>query len=83
MRQRRYLTGRRITYVDLSLFQIVAGLRYAFPKRMKAFEREIPGLVGLHDRVAARPNIKAYLASERRIAFNEDGIFRHYKELDL
>ena len=78
-----YLTGRRITYVDLSLFQIVEGLRYAFPKRMKAFEREIPGLVELRDRVAARPNIKAYLLSDRRIAFNEDGIFRHYKELDL
>jgi glutathione S-transferase len=78
-----YLTGRRLTYIDLSLFQIVDGLRYAFPKRMKAFERAIPGLVGLHDRVAARPNIKAYLASDRRIAFNEDGIFRHYKELDL
>ena len=59
------------------------GLRYAFPKRMKAFERKIPGLVDLHDRVAARPNIKAYLASERRIPFNEDGIFRRYKELDL
>ena len=78
-----YLTGRRLTYMDLSLFQIVAGLRYAFPKRMKAFEGEIPGLVDLHDRVAARPNIKAYLASDRRIAFNEDGIFRRYKELDL
>ncbi len=77
-----YVTGRRVTYVDLSLFQIVAGLRYAFPKRMKAFERKIPGLVDLHDRVAARPNIKAYLASDRRIEFNEDGIFRHYKELD-
>jgi glutathione S-transferase len=77
-----YLTGRRLTYVDLSLFQIVEGLRYAFPKRMKAFERHIPSLVGLHDRVAARPNIRAYLASDRRIAFNEDGIFRHYKELD-
>ena len=77
-----YLTGRRLCYVDLSLFQIVEGLRYAFPRRMKAFERKIPGLVELHDRVAARPNIKAYLASERRIAFNEDGIFRHYKELD-
>jgi len=77
-----YVTGRRITYVDLSLFQIVAGLRYAFPKRMGGFERQIPGLIGLHDRVAARPNIKAYLDSERRIAFNEDGIFRHYKELD-
>jgi glutathione S-transferase len=78
-----YLTGRRVTYVDLSLFQIVEGLRYAFPKRMKAFERQIPGLVDLHDRVAARPNIKAYLASDRRIAFNEEGIFRRYKELDL
>jgi glutathione S-transferase len=77
-----YVTGRRLTYVDLSLFQIVDGLRYAFPKRMKAFEADVPGLVGLHDRVAARPNIKAYLASERRIAFNEQGIFRRYKELD-
>src|SRR6195952_5633483 len=77
-----YVTGRRLTYVDLSLFQIVEGLRYAFPKRMKTFEPEIPGLVGLRDRVAARPNIKAYLASDRRIAFNEDGIFRRYKALD-
>jgi len=78
-----YLTGRRVCYADLSLFQIVAGLRYAFPRRMKAFERKIPGLVDLHDRVAARPNIKAYLASDRRIPFNEDGIFRHYEALDL
>jgi glutathione S-transferase len=77
-----WITGRRISYVDLSLFQILDGLRYAFPKRMKGFERKIPGLVDLHDRVASRPNIKAYLASDRRIAFNEDGIFRHYKELD-
>jgi glutathione S-transferase len=77
-----YVTGRRLTYVDLSLFQIVEGMRYAFPKRMKAFEPKIPAVVNLHDRVAVRPNIKAYLASDRRIPFNEDGIFRHYKELD-
>jgi len=77
-----YLTGRRLTYADLSLFQIVEGLRYAFPRRMKTFERRIPGLCELHDRVASRPNIKAYLSSDRRIAFNEDGIFRHYKTLD-
>jgi glutathione S-transferase len=50
---------------------------------MKAFEREIPGLIALHDRVADRPNIRGYLASDRRIAFNEDGIFRHYKALDM
>jgi glutathione S-transferase len=78
-----YVTGRRLCYVDLSLFQIVEGLRYAFPRRMKAFERRIPGIVELRDRVAERPNIKAYLRSERRIAFNEDGIFRRYKALDL
>jgi glutathione S-transferase len=78
-----HVTGRRLTYVDLSMFQLVEGMRYAFPKRMKAFERKIPGLVDLHDRVAARPNIKSYLASDRRIAFNEDGIFRRYKALDI
>ncbi len=77
-----YLNGRRMTYADLSIFQIVAGLRYAFPKRMSSFEREIPRLVALHDRIATRPNIEAYLASERRIAFNQDGIFRHYAALD-
>ncbi|WP_409188086.1 glutathione S-transferase [Bradyrhizobium sp. RDM4] len=77
-----YLTGRRLSYVDLSLFQVVDGLRYAFPKHMNAFEGEIPGLVRLHDRVAARPNIKAYLESERRIPYNEQGIFRRYRELD-
>jgi glutathione S-transferase len=78
-----YVTGRRATYVDLSLFQIVEGLRYAFPKRMKGFEKEIPGLIGLRDRVAERPRINAYLASDRRIPFNEEGIFRRYKALDL
>lgn len=77
-----YVTGRKLTYVDLSLFQVVEGLRYAFPKRMAKFERKIPALVALHQRVASRPNIAAYLASDRRIAFNEQGIFRHYKALD-
>lgn len=78
----RFIAGRRPTYVDLSLFQIVAGLRYAFPRRMAAFERGIAGLTALHERIAARPNVAAYLASRRRIPFNEDGIFRHYPELD-
>jgi glutathione S-transferase len=78
----KYLIGGRLSYVDLSLFQIVEGLRYAFPKRMRRFERKIPGLVALRDRVAKRPRIKAYLGSQRRIEFNEWGIFRHYRELD-
>ncbi|MBN9601779.1 MAG: glutathione S-transferase [Afipia felis] len=77
-----YLDGRRVSYVDLSIFQIVDGLRYAFPNRMKRFERKIPRLVALHERVRARPNIAAYLQSSRRIPFNTDGIFRHYPALD-
>ncbi len=77
-----HLVGRRLTYADLSLFQIVAGLRYAFPKAMARLETDIPRACALHDRVAARERIKAYLASKRRIAFNEEGIFRHYPELD-
>jgi glutathione S-transferase len=78
----QYLIGRRLSYVDLSVFQIIEGLRYAFPKRMKRFEKKIPGLVALHDRVAKRPRIKAYLASKRRIAFSQRGIYRYFKELD-
>jgi glutathione S-transferase len=77
-----HLLGRRLGYVDLSLFQIVEGLRYAFPKRMKRFERRVPRVIALHDRVAKRPRIAAYLASERRIAFSQWGIYRYFKELD-
>jgi glutathione S-transferase len=80
--ERGYVFGPKVSYVDLSLFQLVAGLRYAFPRRMKRFERRIPKLVALHDRVAGRPRVAAYLKSERRIAFNESGVFRHYAELD-
>ena len=79
---RGHMVGRALTYADLSMFQVVAGLRYAFPRMMARLEPSIPRLVSLHDRVARRPNIAAYLDSERRIAFNEDGIFRHYPELD-
>jgi glutathione S-transferase len=78
----KHLLGRRVTYADLSLFQIVEGLRYAFPKATARLEKKIPRVVDLHDAVAGRPRLKAYLASERRIAFNEMGIFRHYAELD-
>jgi len=64
------------------MFQLLAGLRYAFPRTMKKLEPDCPGLVALHDRIAQRANIAAYLASPRRIAFKQDGIFRHYPELD-
>lgn len=77
-----YLTGRRVTYADLSLFQIVEGLRYSFPKLSKRLAKKHPGLTDLAARVAARPRIAGYLKSERRIPFNEMGIFRAYDELD-
>jgi glutathione S-transferase len=77
-----FVVGDAPSYVDLSLFQLVAGLRYAFPNAMKRLAPTIPGLCALHARNAARPNLAAYLASPRRLPFNESGIFRHYAELD-
>ncbi len=77
-----WLLGRKFSYGDLSMFQLIEGLRYAFPGAIKRIERKLPGLVGVHGRVAERKNIAVYLASERRIPFNESGIFRRYKELD-
>ncbi|HKU42950.1 MAG TPA: glutathione S-transferase [Polyangiales bacterium] len=80
--RRAYLLGGRHSYVDLSLFQVLEGLRYAFPKASKKLERKLPLSVALHDRVARRPRLAAYLSSPRRIPFNEYGIFRRYPELD-
>jgi glutathione S-transferase len=78
----RFLVGRAHSYVDLSAFQIMVGLEYAFPRAFKRLQPRLPLLGALRDRVAARPRIVAYLASARRIPFNEDGIFRRYPELD-
>lgn len=77
-----YLAGSRRTYADLSLFQTVAGLRYAFPRAMSRLEKKHPHIVALHDRIAGRPRIRSYIQSGRRIPFNQHGIFRHYPELD-
>lgn len=73
---------REHSYVDLSLFQLMAGLDYAFPRAMQRLERQLPLLCALRQRVAGRPRIAAYLGSSRRLPFNENGIFRHYPELD-
>ncbi|MBR0673764.1 glutathione S-transferase [Neoroseomonas soli] len=79
---RGHLVGARVTYAELSLFQLVSGLTYAFPKASRTALRKAPKVAALTKAVAARPRIAAYLASERRIPFNEYGIFRHYPELD-
>jgi glutathione S-transferase len=81
-RGQRYLTGAKLTYADLSLFQIMAGLSYAFPRATAKSARKYRRLVALHARVQELPRIAAYLASPRRIPFNNEGIFRHYPELD-
>ena len=77
-----WMVGARLSYVDLSIFQVMAGLRYAFPRAMARLEPGIGGLSSVHDRVAQGPNIASYLASKRRLPFSEEGIFRHYPELD-
>jgi glutathione S-transferase len=81
-RSGEYLAGAKLTYVDLSMFQIIAGLNYAFPRSMARAPRKYRRLFALHRRVQERPNIAAYLASPKRIPFNDEGIFRHYAELD-
>jgi glutathione S-transferase len=77
-----FILGKKVCYVDFSLFQMVEGLRYAFAKTMARLESDQPRLIALHDRIKARPRIAAYLTSRRRLAFNDLGIFRHYPELE-
>ncbi len=77
-----WVNGKAASYADLSLFQVVEGLRYAFPRWMHKHEGKYPKLIALRERVATLPRIASYLKSPRRLAFNEDGIFRYYKELD-
>jgi len=79
----RHLVGGKLSYADLSLFQLIDGLRYAFPKATARVLEGAPGIVQLHARVAALPRVAAYLKSERRIAFDEQGLFRRYPELDF
>jgi glutathione S-transferase len=81
-RGNRYMVGAALSYVDLSMFQIVAGLDYAFPRAMRRMRRNHRRLIALHDRVMVRPRIAAYIDSDRRIPFNTQGIFRHYPALD-
>jgi glutathione S-transferase len=79
----RWLVGGKLSYADLSLFQLIEGLRYAFPLATEKALRGKPALRALPQRVAALPRVAAYLASERRLPFNETGLFRRYPELDL
>ncbi|QQR90758.1 MAG: glutathione S-transferase family protein [Myxococcales bacterium] len=78
-----YVFGKQCSYVDLSLFQIIQGLEYAFPKTFGHFKNKIPHLIALANRVSKRANIASYIYSERRIPFNQHGIFRYYPELDV
>ena len=79
----QWLLGDALTYPDLSLFQLLEGLAYAFPKGFARVTESTPLILALRDTVAKRPRIAAYLASDRRLTFNEHGVFRHYPELDL
>ncbi len=78
----KHMVGDATSTVDLSMFQVVSGLSYAFPNAWKSFAPQVPKLTALHAAVSERRGVAAYLASSRRLPFNEDGIFRHYPELD-
>jgi glutathione S-transferase len=78
----RHAVGDKLSYVDLSLFQVMTGMAYAFPNAMARVAPKLPLLSALRDAVAALPSVAAYLASARRIPFNQHGVFRHYPELD-
>jgi len=78
----QWLAGKRLSYADLSMAQVLAGLRYAFPAASRKALRACPRLRALHAEVFALPRIKRYVASGRRLAFNNDDIFRRYAELD-
>jgi glutathione S-transferase len=79
---RPWLMGDAWTYADLSLFQLLEGLAYAFPKRMATLASDIPLITAVRERVRKLPELAGYLYGERRLPFNEDGLFRHYPELD-
>ena len=78
----KYMLGKSLSYVDLSMFQVMASLNYAFPQAMAGLRDKILCLNALHDRVAARPRIARYLASPARLPFNTHDLMRHYPELD-
>ena len=78
----RFMAGDSVSYADLSMYQVMAGLRYAFPNAMMQIEANFPALSKLSDRVRALPELAGYLASARRLPFNQQGIFRYYRELD-
>ena len=78
----RHLVGRRLSYVDLSMFQVLEGLAYAFPRTMRGLAPRARRLNELRERVRERPRVAGYLASPRRLPFNEDDVFRSYPELE-
>jgi len=77
----KWLAGRALSYADLSLAQVVAGLTYAFPESTRKRLRQRPRVRALHDAVFARPRIRRYVESERRLALNNDDLYRRYSDL--
>jgi glutathione S-transferase len=78
----KYMLGKSLSYVDLSMFQVIASLNYAFPNAMAGLRDKLPRLNALHDLVAARPRIACYIASPARLPFSTHDLMRHYPELD-
>ncbi|KAI0012376.1 glutathione S-transferase protein-like protein [Xylariaceae sp. FL0662B] len=80
-----WLLGTTLTYADLVLFQCLDGTTYAFPNAMKQAREsgKYDRVFELWEAVKARPNIAAYLGSNRRQKYQDWGIYRHYPDNDL
>lgn len=78
----KYLVGSKLSFADTTLWHVLSGLLFAFPKEMEARKAEFELLFGtFYNSVKEASGVKEYLASGKRKPFSM-GVFRHYPELD-
>ncbi|GAA5987830.1 hypothetical protein JCM5350_003162 [Sporobolomyces pararoseus] len=76
-----WLVGKEASCADLCLFQVIDGLKFAFPNLLSKQLPSHPKLAAHYDRVNSADRIRKYLESDRRQKYSL-GVFRHYEELD-
>lgn len=78
----RYLVGCKLSFADTTVWQVLSGLEFAFPREIEARKQEYPTLFEkFYPSIREEKGIKEYLASNRRLPFGM-GVYRHYPELD-
>jgi glutathione S-transferase len=78
----KHLVGEKLTFADTTVWHVLDGLQFAFPKEVEARKADYPLLFEtFFPSVKEQEHLRAYLASERRLPYSQ-GVFRHYAELD-